>query len=90
MDCFEFSHEVMRLPTTEKNDGCNRCCEIIDFFKYRHGIYWDIIISNYDISLLQFLFFKNTVNLKECVAAVAAIIEKELFIEWKATTGIAN
>ena len=32
----------------------------------------------------------KTVNLKECVAAVAAIIEKELFIEWKATTGIAN
>ena len=28
-----------------------------------------IIISNYDITLLQFLFCKNTVNLKKCLAA---------------------
>ena len=32
-----------------------------------------IIISNYDISLLQLLFCKNTVNLKEGVAAIALL-----------------
>ena len=32
-----------------------------------------IIISNYDIFLLQFLFCKNTVNLKECLAAFALL-----------------
>ena len=32
-----------------------------------------IMISNYDISLPQFLFCKNTVNLKECVVAFALL-----------------
>ena len=32
-----------------------------------------IIISNYDSSLLQLLFCKNTKNLKECVAAFALL-----------------
>ena len=27
----------------------------------------------YDISLLQYLFYKNTANLKECVAAIALL-----------------
>ena len=37
---------------------------------------WDqggILISNYDISLLQFLFCKNTVHLEECLAAFAIL-----------------
>ena len=33
----------------------------------------DIIISIYDISLVQFLFCKNKVNLKEWVAAIALL-----------------
>ena len=31
------------------------------------------LISDYDIALLQFLFCKSTVNLKECVAAIARL-----------------
>ena len=31
------------------------------------------VSSNYDISLLQFLFCKTTVNLKECLAAFALL-----------------
>ena len=52
-----------------------------------------IIISNFDISLLQFLFCKNTVNLKECVTAFALLfyysskgwLQLELWIKylWK-------
>ena len=33
----------------------------------------DIIISNDDIFLLQFLFCKNIVNLQKCVAAIALL-----------------
>ena len=36
-----------------------------------------IIISIYDISLIQFLFCKNTINLKECVAAIALLLYKK-------------
>ena len=39
------------------------------FLKPRIGI----IISDFDISLLQLLFYKNTVNLKECLAASALL-----------------
>ena len=35
-----------------------------------------IIISIYDISLLQFLFCKKAVNLKERVAAIALLLQK--------------
>ena len=69
-------------------DGFNWCRLITDFFQYMHA--WDqggIIISSYDMCLLQFLFYKNTVNLKECVTAFAVIL---LFIEWMATTRIAS
>ena len=50
--------------------------KITDYIQYMYS--WNqagIIISKYDISLLQLLFFKNIVNLKEYVAA----IEKESF-----------
>ena len=61
--------------------------KITDYIQYIYS--WNqagIIISKYDISLLQLLFFKNIVNLKEYVAA----IEKESFIEWVAPTRIAK
>ena len=61
--------------------------KITDYIQYMYS--WNqagIIISKYDISLLQLLFFKNRVNLKEYVAA----IEKESFIEWVAATRIAK
>ena len=60
--------------TTEKMDGSNCCRQITDFFQYINA--WNkggILINNYDISLLQFLFCKNTVNLKECLAAFALL-----------------
>ena len=47
----------------EKMDRCDWCRQITDFFQYRHD--WNegsIIISNYYTSLLQLLFYKNTVN----------------------------
>ena len=46
----------------EKMDGRKWCRHITDFFQYMYA--WNqggIIISVYDISLLQFLFCKNTV-----------------------------
>ena len=61
--------------------------KITDYIKYIYS--WNqagIIISKYDISLLQLFFFKNIVNLKEYVAAT----EKESFIEWVAATRIAK
>ena len=60
--------------TIEKMDSCNRCRQITDFIQHIHS--WNqggIIISNYDISLLQLLFCKNTVNLKECLAVIALL-----------------
>ena len=61
--------------------------KITDYIKYIYS--WNqagIIISKYDISLLQLFFFKNIVNLKEYVAET----EKESFIEWVAATRIAK
>ena len=58
----------------EKMDGWNWCCHAADFFQYIHA--WKqggIIIRIDDISLLQLRFYKNTVNLKECVAAIALL-----------------
>ena len=55
----------------EKMDGWKWCHHITDFFQYMHA--WNqgcIKIVIYDISLLQFLFCKNTANFKECVDAV--------------------
>ena len=60
--------------TKEKMNGCNRCYQITDFIQYIHS--WNqggIIISNYGISLLQLLFCKNIVNLKECVAVIVLL-----------------
>ena len=56
-------------------DCCNWCCQIIDSIQYIHA--WSqggIIISNYDISLLQFLFCKNTVNKEESFVIIIIII----------------
>ena len=56
----------------KKIDDWNWCRHVTDFFQYIHA--WNqggIIISIYDISLLQFLTCKNTINLKECVAEIA-------------------
>ena len=73
--------------TVEKMDDCNWSCQKTDFFQCIHGLnQGDIIISNYDISLLQFLLCKNTVNLKKNQKEE----EKEPFIEKMAATGIAN
>ena len=50
----------------EKMDDRKWCRHITGFFQYMHA--WNqggIIISTYDFSLLQFLFWKNTVNSKE-------------------------
>ena len=58
----------------EKTDGCNRSGQTADFIQYKHS--WDqqgIITSNYDISLLQLLFCKSIVNLKEWVAAIVLL-----------------
>ena len=61
--------------TLEKMDGCNRCCQITDFFEYVHA--WNqggIVISNHDNSLLQFMFCNNTVNFIKCVAAITLLL----------------
>ena len=50
----------------EKIDGWKWCYHKTSFFQHKHA--WNqggIIVSIYDISLLQFLFWKNTVNLKK-------------------------
>ena len=53
-------------------DGWNWCPHITDFFQYIRALnQGGILISIYNIFLLQFLFLKNTVNLKEFVAAIA-------------------
>ena len=58
--------------TIEKIDACSQCCQLTDPFQYIHPwIQRGIIIDNYDISLLQFVFCKNTLNLKECVSTFA-------------------
>ena len=76
------AHSLLRFPIPafthshiyqcqKKIDGWNWCRHATDFFQYIHA--WNqggIIISIYDISLLQFLTCKNTINLKECVAEI--------------------
>ena len=62
----------------EKIDGCNRSRQITDFIQYKHS--WNqagIIVSNCDISLLQLLFCKSIVNLKEWVAAIVFLLLKK-------------
>ena len=56
---------------TEKMDGWKWYHHITDFFRYMDA--WNqgcIKIVIYDISLLQFLFCKNTANFRECVDGV--------------------
>ena len=48
------------------------------------------VLSNYDISLLQFLFWKNAANLKEREKKIEKYNRKRSFIEWMAVTRIAN
>ena len=49
----------------KKIDGWKWCRHVTDFFQYMYGLnQGGMIISIYDISLLQFLFCKITVNLK--------------------------
>ena len=65
---------VHKDTTIEKMDGCNWCRQITDLFQFIHARnQGGFIINNYDISLLQFLFCKNTVNLKEWVAPLALL-----------------
>ena len=57
----------------KKMDGCKWCRHITNIFQYMHA--WNqggirIIVS---IPLLKFLFCKNTVNLKEWVAAITLL-----------------
>ena len=60
--------------TIEKADDCNWCRQITDFFQYIYSRNPGcIIISNYTIFLLQFLFCKNTANMKECLAALTLL-----------------
>ena len=83
----------------EKMDDCNRCRQLTDFIQYIHS--WNqggIIISNYDISLLQLLFCKGTVNSKECVAAIVFFYNRKRVIHrisscdrnWKLTKYLSN
>ena len=59
----------------EKMDGCNWCCQITSFFQYIYALnQGGTIISNYDTSLLQFLFCKNTIKLREFLAAFALLL----------------
>ena len=58
----------------EKLDVCNRYYQITDFIQYIQS--WNqggIIISNYDISLLQLFLCQDIGNLKECVAAIVLL-----------------
>ena len=61
--------------------GWKWCCHITNFFKNMHAWNQGGIIIIVSISLLQFLFCKNTVNLKEWVAAIIFIIEKTNYKE---------
>ena len=54
----------------EKMDGWKWCRHITNFFQYMHTWNEGGIIISFSISILQFLFCKNTVNLKEWVAAI--------------------
>ena len=67
----------------EKTDGCNRCRQITDFIQYIHS--WNqggIIINNYDISMLQLLFCKNIVHLKECMAKIFFVYNRKKVNQW--------
>ena len=61
------------ITTIEKMDSCDWWSEIIHFFQYIH--FWNQrdIISNSDIFLLQLLFCKNTVDLKEYTATTVLL-----------------
>ena len=59
--------------TIEKMDSCDWCHKITDFFQYVHS--WnqgDIIISSYNISCYN-CCCAETINLKECMAAIVLL-----------------
>ena len=57
----------------EKMDGWEWCCHKTNFFEYIHVWNQGGIIIIFIISLLQFLFWKNTVYLKESVTAITLL-----------------
>ena len=74
--CDKSCEEKHRNDVTiiEKMDAWKWCRHITDYFQHMHA--WNqggIIISIYDIFMLQFLFSKNLVNLKEWVAAITLL-----------------
>ena len=77
---------------TEEMDGWKWCHHTTDSFQYMHA--WNqvcIKIVIYDISLLQFLFCKNTANFKEWVDAVLFYNKREAYHRMDmAATGTAN
>ena len=72
MDRFKYFHKIMTLPQKKWMPAIDVVKEQTSFNRYIPETE-DIKISNYDISLLQFLFCKNTVNLQKCVAAIALL-----------------
>ena len=77
--------------TIEKMNGWKWCHHITDFFQYMHASNQACIKTViYDISLLQFLFCKNTAILKNALMQCSFIIKRGPIIVWMAATGIAN
>ena len=92
MDHFKCSHEIM---THRKNEwmemmsSYNRLLSIYACLKSR------MYQNNCDISLLKYLFFKNTANLKECVAAITFFITKRAlspyeWLQWNCESALKN
>ena len=66
-----------------KVDAWKWCRHKTDFFQYMHA--WKqrgIIISIYDMFLIQFLFCKNTISLKEWAAAMDNTLENTRSLQW--------
>ena len=57
----------------EKMDVWKWCRDVTDFFQYMRTRSQSSMSSIYNISLLEFLFCKNTVSLKEWVAAITLL-----------------
>ena len=61
----------------EKMDEWKWCHHETNFFQYMHAWNQDGVIIIVRISSLQFLLSKNTVNLKEWVAAITLLLQKK-------------
>ena len=61
----------------EKTDGWIWCRHETAFFQYMHAWNQGGIIIIVSISLLQVLFFKNTVNLKEWVNSITLLKQRK-------------